>query len=583
MRPLVLLRPIYSRNLHTSIIYLTDKKNNQIVPKSVKLKNALVKAKDGTIWTVRHPIQAKNAAKKVINSHLIVPMKLMYLDVKLARKIFKQRKLENRTEFTPLEKRKLSAIFSDLLRFGPYMFFIIIPALELLLPLYLMMFPQAKPGWFETRDARDKKLRQKLATKVEMGKLLAGALEMYQTKKDNSSLTAFKALAKKMNDPELRKEVKIEELQKYVPLFNTTLSVDKLSTEELAAMCKLLLISTPVGIKSSEYWLKYVLTQKMTKLRKEDEQIRLIGLTNLTNDDLIKINAARGGRSTGMTRQKLEEEINFWIQMNFEYQLPISLTLYMRAIHILPYDKVIKKKAEEVEKKKTEKKEEPISDEISKPYAYIEQGIQELGTLDMIQLKEIILSSKRLLQLYEALEEVNDMILVRDIDDDIHTFAQMLRFEEDSFETSTSKRTKNLKNKLAKISKSIEKDKKKLEMPEVSADKTLSDSLEPKVTDEDGHILNDDMKAILSRILVDRDYWNDSMLDFVIKAFNPNKNKKGIEIAKLRRTIRAYLPDKKEKDSQDFIIDRPRCNLQQICNAMDEDSDVNKEDKEKKK
>ena len=172
--------------------------------------------------------------------------------------------------------------------------------------------------------------------------------------------------------------------------------------------------------------------------------------------------------------------------------------------------------------------------------------------------------------------------MVRDIDDDIHTFAQMLRFEEDTFETSTSKRTKNLKNKLAKISKSIEKDKKKLEMPEVSADKTLSDSLEPKVTDEDGHILNDDMKAILSRILVDRDYWNDSMLDFVIKAFNPNKNKKGIEIAKLRRTIRAYLPDKKEKDSQDFIIDRPRCNLQQICNAMDEDSEVNKEDSEKK-
>lgn len=171
-------------------------------------------------WALCHPQQSWAKIREGFRHHVSIPFKLMRLDLKVARQIWKD---SYGRPFTELEKKKLQAIGADFLRFVPFAFFLAVPALELLLPVYLYMFPNAKPGWFESRQDKDIRSRRKLETRVEMAKYLKATLETYELKKSKqatTSLSQFKVLHKKLN---IKKELEVEELVKYVPLFNTHL------------------------------------------------------------------------------------------------------------------------------------------------------------------------------------------------------------------------------------------------------------------------------------------------------------------------------------------------------------------------
>lgn len=45
----------------------------------------------------------------------------------------------------------------DVIKFVPFSFFILIPGAEILLPPFLMVFPNSKPSWFMQDEDRQKK------------------------------------------------------------------------------------------------------------------------------------------------------------------------------------------------------------------------------------------------------------------------------------------------------------------------------------------------------------------------------------------------------------------------------------------
>jgi LETM1 and EF-hand domain-containing protein 1 len=139
-------------------------------------------------WCLTNPKATWTKTKSIVRHHIITPYRLMKVDYKLAKSIFKDAKGR---KFTELEKKKLQAIGSDLLRFVPFSFFLLVPALEILLPVYLYTFPNAKPGWFESRDDKDLRQRRKLETRVEMVKFLKATLETYELKKIKQSDTSL--------------------------------------------------------------------------------------------------------------------------------------------------------------------------------------------------------------------------------------------------------------------------------------------------------------------------------------------------------------------------------------------------------
>jgi LETM1 and EF-hand domain-containing protein 1 len=66
---------------------------------------------------------------------------------------------------------------SDLFRLLPFSVFIIVPFMELLLPLAIKMFPGMLPSTFQTATEKDDKMKQSLKVKLEMAKFLQKTLD----------------------------------------------------------------------------------------------------------------------------------------------------------------------------------------------------------------------------------------------------------------------------------------------------------------------------------------------------------------------------------------------------------------------
>ena len=91
----------------------------------IMIGSKLIQISKGLLYALRHPIETKDNAKKLVSAHIVQPFRLMRVDLKVANRIRKSANAENRP-YTELEKRRLQAIGSDLMRFVPFFFFIAI-------------------------------------------------------------------------------------------------------------------------------------------------------------------------------------------------------------------------------------------------------------------------------------------------------------------------------------------------------------------------------------------------------------------------------------------------------------------------
>jgi len=57
-----------------------------------------------------------------------------------------------------MESQKLGQVKTDVMKFIPFSVFILIPGLEILLPPFLVIFPNSIPSQFMSNEARAKKL-----------------------------------------------------------------------------------------------------------------------------------------------------------------------------------------------------------------------------------------------------------------------------------------------------------------------------------------------------------------------------------------------------------------------------------------
>lgn len=78
--------------------------------------------------------------------------KQIYQEIKTLKTIISAKKYEQRTAY---ELRETQRIKLELVKFVPFIFFIIIPFAELLLPPYLMLFPNALPSSYALDHQHD--------------------------------------------------------------------------------------------------------------------------------------------------------------------------------------------------------------------------------------------------------------------------------------------------------------------------------------------------------------------------------------------------------------------------------------------
>lgn len=114
----------------------------------------------------------KSLKQKVIDEivHYYHGFRLLGIDVKISAGLL-WRVLRGKT-LTRREYRLLTRTVGDLFRLVPFSVFIIVPFMELLLPVFIKLFPGMLPSTFQTTSEREDKIKQNLKVKLEMAKFL---------------------------------------------------------------------------------------------------------------------------------------------------------------------------------------------------------------------------------------------------------------------------------------------------------------------------------------------------------------------------------------------------------------------------
>ncbi|XP_075169588.1 leucine zipper and EF-hand containing transmembrane protein 1 [Haematobia irritans] len=280
--------------------------------------------------------QKQLAVKKSIKTriweeivHYYHGFRLLFIDINICRKLL-WRVLNGKT-LTRRENKLLVRTTSDMFRLIPFSVFIIVPFMELLLPVFIKFFPGMLPSTFQTAKEREDKLKQNVQVRLEMAKFLQKTLdEMAVQHKEHKSEDAkqFDEFFQKIKNP--TEYVSNDEIIKYAKRFEDEITLDSLSRDQLAALCKVLELNT-VGTTNL---LRFQLRMKLRSLAADDRVIAREGVNSLDLWELQQACKARGMRAYGLTQEKMRTQLQEWIDLSLNEKVPPTLLLLSRTMLI---------------------------------------------------------------------------------------------------------------------------------------------------------------------------------------------------------------------------------------------------------
>ncbi|KAG5682035.1 hypothetical protein PVAND_011427 [Polypedilum vanderplanki] len=369
----------YRRSIFTSSSCL-EKSSSKIedavktLKEAEKEKEKIIEGKSTVVGTSHESIDSSKAQENIINTsssqHLteqkmqkttevvpIVPVKktmlqkiwaelvhyyhgfrLLFIDINISRKLLW--KVLNGGTLSRREHRLMIRTTSDLFRLVPFSVFIIVPFMELLLPLAIKFFPGMLPSTFQTASEEERKIKQNLKVKIEMAKFLQKTLDEMTVQHKNHRSEAAKEFS------EFFQRVRTsgtfassDEIMKFAKLFEDELTLDALNRQQLLALCRVLEVST-IGTTNI---LRFQLHMKLRNLAADDRMIQREGIDSLNLAELQHACRSRGMRAYGIPEDKLKIQLADWINLSLNEKVPPSLLLLSRAL-MLPEDAEVSEK-----------------------------------------------------------------------------------------------------------------------------------------------------------------------------------------------------------------------------------------------
>ncbi|KAI1315154.1 hypothetical protein EDD11_001259 [Mortierella claussenii] len=243
------------------------------------------------------------------------------ISTKLAGRLLRGNKLTRR------EQRQLRRTTGDLMRLIPFSVFLIVPFMELLLPVALKLFPNMLPSTFEDKFAAEEKKRKLLKMRLEMAKFLQETIE------ESGIPGSSRAEAVKEFGDFFRKvrttgeQASTDELIKVAKLFHDELTLDNLSRPQLVSMCRYMNLNA----FGTDNFLRYQIRNKMNSIKQDDKLIMAEGVDSLTTRELQAACQSRGIRTGGVSTARLRSELEQWLELNLTYAIPSSLLILSRA------------------------------------------------------------------------------------------------------------------------------------------------------------------------------------------------------------------------------------------------------------
>lgn len=226
---------------------------------------------------------------------------------------------------TRRERKQLLRTTADVFRVVPFAVFVIVPFLEFLLPVALWVFPNMLPSTFQDATKREEQqkatLRARLALAGFLGDTLAELEEARSSgEAEAKELSEFIAKAR-------RGDVDTEDVTKFARAFRDELTLDNLQRPQLVMLCRYMNIA-PYG---PDAVLRFQLRNAIRELRSDDQRIVYEGIDSLTRQEMQEACAERGMRAVGLTKNEYRKQLNQWLELAANRQVPIALLIMSRA------------------------------------------------------------------------------------------------------------------------------------------------------------------------------------------------------------------------------------------------------------
>uniref|UniRef100_A0A0N5A200 Letm1 RBD domain-containing protein n=1 Tax=Parastrongyloides trichosuri TaxID=131310 RepID=A0A0N5A200_PARTI len=321
---------------HSSFVRtISNEKRTKLEETLLMLKDELAskeeekKEKSLAVSKEKPPIKTR-----IINElkHYYHGSKLLALETRISLKYFWR--LAKGETLLRKEKQQLIRTVSDLFRLVPFSVFIIVPFMELALPLFIKIFPNMLPSTFQEAEKEREKYKKQIKMRIEMAKFLQSTLEEIGLERKDKSDSRSSAALKFANFIKSVREgdgyVSNKDIFKFAKYFEDEITLDNLAMAQLRALCRLLGIQ-PIG---SPEILRFQLKMKLRELQSDDKLIVAEGgVDSLSDIEVQQACRARGMTALGVSEKRLRRQLRQWLALSLNNKIPPTLLLLSRALY----------------------------------------------------------------------------------------------------------------------------------------------------------------------------------------------------------------------------------------------------------
>jgi LETM1 and EF-hand domain-containing protein 1 len=206
----------------------TETKDEKTQEKEVETE-AVAKQKP-PLWT-----RIKDEAK-----HYWFGTKLLFTELKIATRHL-SRVLQGHS-LSRRERKQLVRTANDMMRLVPFSIFVLIPFMELLLPVALAIFPGMLPSTYQTSKKRSENMKRRLRARIEMASFLQDVMEesakdiksRHESEKLQATADDLLAIVEKARKGHPMSNESVLTISK---LFQDDITLDTMSRPQLVTLC----------------------------------------------------------------------------------------------------------------------------------------------------------------------------------------------------------------------------------------------------------------------------------------------------------------------------------------------------------
>ncbi|KAJ3023420.1 hypothetical protein HKX48_003337 [Thoreauomyces humboldtii] len=237
------------------------------------------------------------------------------------------------------EHRQLKRTTSDLLRLVPFVIILLIPFMELALPILLKLFPNMLPSTFESKFQEEEKKKKLLKMRLEMARFLQETVEDVSVS-GTSAAAAAKEFTEFFNKCRSSGQpVASEEIMRIAKKFPDELTLNSLSRPQLVSMAKYMNIQA----FGTDTFLRHQIQRRLSYLEQDDKVILAEGGPDkLSLPELQQVCISRGIRTSGVSPARMRAELEQWVDLHVTHNVSSALLILSRAFQMdtrIPSDK----------------------------------------------------------------------------------------------------------------------------------------------------------------------------------------------------------------------------------------------------